>query len=1488
MQTIQTVETQFPMLREIVHPSPFIQLDRERRKSSITSLLRKQQQRKQLSVDSAQKPQKGPAEHPRLTRSSSSPGCEAVNLVVARAEETKPEREGMKEAKLSPCMSSVVATQLASPQQLRPATITAREGLAEKAGGERGREGKIEQQQSQTEPESHGLIAEKVHLQSNMGNQEAKRLLDGLGSDRKDPGSNRKVKKSKTTTKSSKTSILGLIQKVASKDHEELDGGIRISGDASEEVEGPTPGSEPDRSSSASQQSLADANDVDGISDGSGSEICSFHSASEVQDMLTDIQRTIGLEQENNRLEEQRWTTEEVRKPEWQAEICQNPEAQVCQQKGGPKGLPSTADTDGCVNEDNMATHTKAPSSQDALKSSCSIQDSSGTVSQTSSSFSIEDTSAASTSFESAEEHLHDGSSFSTPTEECPQGIGILSHHLNGGSIKRPTDLKLDSGPRVRQVAFMPQKSVSSLDLSTEHGEEDCRLEDPALCSSSQRKRTSKGTVLTQSLSEGTLDQSSKPRRTSISGVKLYPIIQPSYVKTTTRQLSSPLHSPCSTGRRLSQQICSDQGAIRAEQWRTSRQRSCSIAVPVGLHENWCGHAELGERDFSTPEAIQNLIQDVFLGRALLERCAGVCDHEDSDEAERFCSRLLALGILQPFSHCPQNATTGSDVITKPSFHKDQWYTWAPLGRPEAWTTGPLQTPWPPASSTDLIDSEGRARSIQKLQRTIAESHQEIYQLEKNLGPSIVSEKIPTENVPDRSALDPGRLSSKRNELTPLYEARSVQTSPAEEAFRFPVPLSDQSQPLKFTDRATSPIAPPDIPQGATPPPASEPSPPVPQTPSSHTLPCSTPLPCSGPPPPPPLSGFEPPPPPPLPNSGPPPPHPGFRHPPPPPPLPDSGPPASPFPGSGPPPPPPLPGSGLPPPPPLPGSAPPPAPPLPGSGPPPPPPLPGSGPPPPPPLPGSGPPPPPPLPGSGPPPPPPLPGSGPPPPPPLPGSGPPPPPPLPGSGPPPPPPLPGSGLPPPPPLPGSGPPPPPPGPGSLLPPPIGLMSVSPGLDSVPTKAVIEPPRPMKPLYWTRIQLHVKKEPNTHLIWESVEEPQVDFDEFVKLFSKSVVEEKKKRPISDTISKSKSKQVVKVLSNKRSQAVGILMSSLHLDMKDIQHAVLNMDSGVVDLETLQALYENRAQKDEMDQIRRNVQSNQDQNRPLDKPEQFLLQLADVPQFSERVLCVLVRSSYSESLISVQKKIKLLQRVCTALSSSKRVLQVLGLVLTFGNYMNGGNRSRGQADGFTLDILPKLKDVKSADSSRSLLSFMVAYYLRHFDEDAGMETCSYPLPEPQDLFQVSQMKFEDFQRDLSKLRKDLNACSTAVENVCAVSSEEHLQPFKDKMEQFITQARTELDDQEKHLADTKKSFLELSGIFSVKPKGGEKEVSPNTFFSVWQEFSSDFKDVWKKENKRLLKERLKAVEETIKQTREKSSLNIKPKNASGIKAKLGQKI
>ncbi|XP_078213388.1 formin-2 isoform X1 [Callithrix jacchus] len=732
--------------------------------------------------------------------------------------------------------------------------------------------------------------------------------------------------------------------------------------------------------------------------------------------------------------------------------------------------------------------------------------------------------------------------------------------------------------------------------------------------------------------------------------------------------------------------------------------------------------------------------------------------------------------------------------------------------------------------------------------------------------------------------------------------------------------------PLPGTEMLPPP--PPPLPGVGIPPPPPLPGtgiPPPPPLPGVG-IPSPPPLPGTGIPPPPPLPGVGIPSPPPLPGTGipPPPPLPGTGIPPPPP-LPGVGiPPPPPLPGAGIPPPPPLPGAVIPPPPPLPGVGIPPPPPLPGMGIPPPPPLPGVGIPPPPPLPG-GIPPPPPLPGAGIPPPPPLPGAGIPPPPPLPGAGIPPPPPLPGAGIPPPPPLPGAGVPPPPPLPGMGippapaPPPPPLGTGippppllpasgppllpqvgsstlptpqvcGFLPPPLptGLFGLGMNQDKGSRKQPIEPCRPMKPLYWTRIQLHSKRDSSTSLIWEKIEEPSIDCHEFEELFSKTAVKERKK-PISDTISKTKAKQVVKLLSNKRSQAVGILMSSLHLDMKDIQHAVVNLDNSVVDLETLQALYENRAQSDELEKIEKHSRSSKDKEnaKSLDKPEQFLYELSLIPNFSERVFCILFQSTFSESICSIHRKLELLQKLCETLKNGPGVMQVLGLVLAFGNYMNGGNKTRGQADGFGLDILPKLKDVKSSDNSRSLLSYIVSYYLRNLDEDAGKEQCLFPLPEPQDLFQASQMKFEDFQKDLRKLKKDLKACEVEAGKVYQVSSKEHMQPFKENMEQFISQAKIDQEAEENSLTETHKCFLETTAYFFMKPKLGEKEVSPNVFFSIWHEFSSDFKDFWKKENKLILQERVKEAEEVCRQKKGKSLYKIKPRHDSGIKAKISMK-
>ncbi|XP_078089428.1 formin-like isoform X3 [Mustelus asterias] len=576
----------------------------------------------------------------------------------------------------------------------------------------------------------------------------------------------------------------------------------------------------------------------------------------------------------------------------------------------------------------------------------------------------------------------------------------------------------------------------------------------------------------------------------------------------------------------------------------------------------------------------------------------------------------------------------------------------------------------------------------------------------------------------------------------------------------------------------------------------------------------------------------------------------------------------------------PLPGCGPPPPP---------APPLPGFGPPPAPPLPGFEPPPAPPLPGFGPPPAPPLPGFGPPPAPPLPGFGPPPAPPLPGFGPPPAPPLPGFGPPPAPPLPGFGPPPPPPLPGCGPPPPPP------PPPFGVagnqFSPHPGLSTErhTRKPMIEPRRPMKPLYWTRIQIKDSRDDQMSTIWESLQEHCIhDAEEFEELFSKATMKEVKK-PLSDTYQKTnKTKKIVKLLDGKRSQTVGILISSLHLEMKDIRQAVLNLENSVVDLETLQALYDNRAQAEELTKIRKYYEkSKEEEIKLLDKPEQFLYELSQIPNFPERTHCIIFQSVFMEGISTIRRKVGNVLHLSKSLTDQPNVKIVLGLILAFGNHMNGGNRTRGQADGFGLEILPKLKDVKSRDNQISLVDFVASYYLHHFDKDAGTDKSVYPLPEPQDLMRASQVKFEDLSKDLRKLKKDLEACEKEIRLVCQQSSEQELQPFKEKMEAFIQDAKNDHKVEEEHLEESQKSFEDTIRFFGVKSKPGEKEITPNYIFMLWFEFCTDFKNTWKRESKNISKERLKEAQQSVKKITSEKKVETKKTNPNSLKERLRQR-
>ncbi|XP_055542483.1 protein cappuccino isoform X2 [Wyeomyia smithii] len=526
----------------------------------------------------------------------------------------------------------------------------------------------------------------------------------------------------------------------------------------------------------------------------------------------------------------------------------------------------------------------------------------------------------------------------------------------------------------------------------------------------------------------------------------------------------------------------------------------------------------------------------------------------------------------------------------------------------------------------------------------------------------------------------------------------------------------------------------------------------------------------------------------------------------------------------------------------------------------------------------------------------------PPPPPPLPLPPPPPPPPpalppiIPQAPPPPPPMLPGAPRPPVPGVPPLPPPPPPPfapslapvrptnGPCAPPPPPL-LNAVAALTGPALRKSAVNPPKPMKPLYWTRI-VAPKMSPVTETdsaisevadeikpaLWQELEETNLDnLDEFTELFSRQVVVPKVREKVE------KPEKTLKVLDSKRSQNVGIFAKSLHVDFDEIEFAIYHCDTSVVNLEALQKIMEIKATDEELAQIKECAEG----NIPLDPPEQFLLRISNISSFSERISCIVFQAEFDEHYISVTRKLETVKHTCEFLIDSEELKHLFSIILTLGNYMNGGNRTRGQADGFGLEILGKLKDVKSKDNNITLLHFIIKTYISQCRKSGQLlHDVKLPVPDPGDLDRVVLVDFDDCKTQLNMLKSKTDECRRITDKVIAESAESNIHPFKEKMEAFIEVATKRIEKQYRKLDECREIFTKTMIFYKFTPKSGTlEECKPELFFEPWTSFSHDFKNIFKKEILHLSNELLK------KTKRPPPSASTSQKQSSTGKLKAG---
>lgn len=443
---------------------------------------------------------------------------------------------------------------------------------------------------------------------------------------------------------------------------------------------------------------------------------------------------------------------------------------------------------------------------------------------------------------------------------------------------------------------------------------------------------------------------------------------------------------------------------------------------------------------------------------------------------------------------------------------------------------------------------------------------------------------------------------------------------------------------------------------------------------------------------------------------------------------------------------------------------------------------------------------------------------------------------------------------------------------------------------------------MRPLFWNRIQVPIEppaqlqtanisaqnitdqqtsKKPKS--LWEDLEEIKLKdekLDEFCQLFKRTVTTNA--HIFKKTMSQ-KTKETVSLLDPKRAHTINILITSRHLRIKDIKNTVYNLDMSIIDVETLKQIHEIAATEDELQAIEAFMVS--EDHGELGKAEQFIYELSQIDHFNDRFKCIMFEVWSIEQIQAIESKLNNFRHMCEVLTTSESIQQILSIILAFGNYMNGGNRDRGQADGFGLEILPKLRDVKSATSSSiTLLHYIVQTYIQtnvptgivSFDE------VKKPLPESSDLEQASTVVFDDIEQDLKNLQGQIESCQICSGRI----QSQHQEPFRSHMKEVFNKISKEYQDQRDNLQDCIQVFNETQTFFCWRAK---TQQPIREFFNCWIPFCRDFHSIFKNEILRRIKSELENVRAKVNADKRARTKEIKTSKVSpsGLKAKLRAK-
>ncbi|XP_028364830.1 disheveled-associated activator of morphogenesis 2 isoform X2 [Phyllostomus discolor] len=406
------------------------------------------------------------------------------------------------------------------------------------------------------------------------------------------------------------------------------------------------------------------------------------------------------------------------------------------------------------------------------------------------------------------------------------------------------------------------------------------------------------------------------------------------------------------------------------------------------------------------------------------------------------------------------------------------------------------------------------------------------------------------------------------------------------------------------------------------------------------------------------------------------------------------------------------------------------------------------------------------------------------------------------------------------------------------------------------KCVPQPSHPLKSFNW--VKLNEERVPGT--VWNEVDDMQVfrilDLEDFEKMFSAYQRHQKELGSTEDIYLASRKVKELSVIDGRRAQNCIILLSKLKLSNEEIQQAVLKMDEQE-DLakDMLEQLLKFIPEKSDIDLL----EEHKHEIERMARADRFLYEMSRIDHYQQRLQALFFKKKFQERLAEAKPKVEAILLASQELIRSKRLKQMLEVVLAIGNFMNKGQR--GGAYGFRVASLNKIVDTKSSiDRNISLLHYLIMILEKHFPDILNMPSELQHLPE------AAKVNLAELEKEVGNLRKGLRAVEVELEYQKRQLREPN-DKFVPVMSDFITVSSFSFSELEDQLNEARDKFSKALMHFGEQ----DSKMQPDEFFGIFdtflQAFSEARQDLEAMRRRKEEEERRARMEAMLKEQRER---------------------